>query len=75
MLRFLHGYIPASWKGLVRHGMIDETSGVKFHQVFDTPDPMRFNVLAKEGGELYEIVRECHRPFYLDRLQGGWSWF
>lgn len=74
MLRFLHGYIPDMWPGLVRRGLIDATSGIKFHQNFDTPDPLRFNTLAAEGGALYDIVRECHRPFYLDRLQGGW-WF
>ena len=74
MLRFLHGYIPEMWPGLVRRGLIDDTSGIKFHQVMDTPDPLRFNHLAKEGGELYGIIRECNRPFYLDRLQGGW-WF
>ena len=74
MLRFLHGYIPEMWPGLVRRGLIDDTSGIKFHQVIDTPEPLRFNSLAKEGGELYEIIRECNRPFYLDRLQGGW-WF
>ena len=74
MLRFLHGYIPEMWPGLVRRGLIDDTSGIKFHQVMDTPDPLRFNHLAKEGGELHGIIRECNRPFYLDRLQGGW-WF
>lgn len=74
MLRFLHGYLEESWPGLVRRGLIDDTSGVKFHQNYDTPDGQRFNRLAQKEGRLYQIVRECARPFYLDRLQGGW-WF
>ena len=74
MLRFLHGYLEESWKGYVKRGLIDDTSGVKFHQSFDTPDERRFNQLARKNGPLYEIVRECSRPFYIDRLQGG-SWF
>ena len=72
MLRFLHGYLPRQWDGLIKHGMIDDTSGVKFHQCFNTPQTDRFNVLASSGGRLFEIVRECSRPFYIDRLQGGW---
>ena len=74
MLRFLHGYREESWEGFVRRGLIDNTSGVKFHQIYDTPAGRRFNQLAAKGGRLYEIVRECARPFYIDRLQGGW-WF
>ena len=74
MLRFLHGYLEESWNGFVKRGLIDDTSGVKFHQIYDTPDDRRFNRLARKNGPLYEIVRECARPFYIDRLQGGW-WF
>ena len=73
MLRFLHGYMEGQWKGLVLHGMIDDTSGIKFHQNSDTPANNRFNELAAKGGKLYEIVRGCSRPFYIDRLQGGWT--
>lgn len=74
LLRFLHGYLEESWQGLVKRSLIDDTSGVKFHQNYDTPADRRFNQLARKNGPLYEIVRECSRPFYIDRLQGGW-WF
>jgi len=59
------------WLGLVRRGLIDDSSGVKFHQSFYTPDDRRLNRLAAINSSLYEIIRECNRPFYLDRYQGG----
>lgn len=62
------------WEGLIRHGMIDDTSGVKLHQHIDVPAEKCFNSYAAPGMPLYEIVRECSRPFYVDRLQGGW-WY
>ncbi len=74
MLRFLHGYMDNYWDGLIKHGMIDDTSGVKLHQHIDVPRSMCFNEYAKKGSALYETVRECSRPFYVDRLQGGW-WY
>ena len=66
MLKFLHGYIDKFWQGLIKHGMIDDTSGLKFHQSSNTPDELRFNALAKKNGAVYQIIRECNRPFYLE---------
>lgn len=73
-MRFIHGYMPDCWDGLVRRGLIDDTSGVKIHHHYDVPPESRFNEIAREGGKLYETVRECARPVYCDRMQGGW-WF
>ncbi|MBQ7921714.1 MAG: hypothetical protein IJ325_03935 [Clostridia bacterium] len=74
MFRFIHGYIKEQFTGLLKHGMFDETSGLKLHQIRHTPDELRFNVLARKDGELYSLVHENRRLFYVDRLQGGW-WF
>lgn len=71
---FIHGYMNGYWEGLILHGMIDNTSGVKLHQHIDVPADKCFNVYAAPGTPFYEIVRECSRPFYVDRLQGGW-WY
>jgi len=71
---FIHGYMDGYWEGLIRHGMIDNTSGIKLHQHIDVPEDKCFNVYAAPGTPLYETVRECSRPFYVDRLQGGW-WY
>jgi|GEM_PF-380119 hypothetical protein len=73
-MRFIHGYMKDCWDGLVRRGLIDDTSGVKIHHHYDVPSENRFNEIAREGGKLFEIVRECARPIYCDRMQGGW-WF
>lgn len=74
MFRFIHGYIKEQFAGLVKHGMFDETSGLKLHQIRHTPDELRFNVLTRKDGELYNILKENCHLFYVDRLQGGW-WF
>jgi hypothetical protein len=75
MLRFLHGYMAEDWDGLVLRGLIDETSGVKFHQSQSIPPELGFNEVAREGGRLYGIVRQANRPFYVDRLQGGSAYY
>ena len=71
MFRFMHGYREEFWQGLELRGLIDDTSGVKFFQILKTPDARKFNEEAKVGGKLYQIIKECNRPFYIDRFQGG----
>ena len=74
-MKFLHGYIKEQFAGLVKHGMINNTSGIKFHQHVFTPEELRFNNLAAKNTELYNIIKEHNRPFYIDRLQGGWWYY
>ena len=71
MLKFLHGYAPELWEGYKKHGLLREQDGIRFMQNFLTPDEFRFNKLAAKDGELYNLIKEENRPFYIDRLQGG----
>ena len=73
MFHFIHGYIPGTyyWDGLVKRGLIDDSSGVKLIQHALTKPASCFNEAAIIGSPLFEVIREANRPFYLDRLQGG----
>lgn len=71
MLKFLHGYAPELWEGYKKHGLLREQDGIRFMQNFLTPDEFRFNKLAAKDSELYNLIKEENRPFYIDRLQGG----
>lgn len=71
MLKFIHGYDARYWPGLEKNGLLNKNSGIKIHQHFATPENEKFNVIAAEGGKLYELVRENAYPFYIDRFLGG----
>lgn len=73
MFRFIHGYMPNSgyWNGLVKRGFITNKSGVKITQHAMSKPQEMFNAVAAVDTELYRIIKECNRPFYVDRLQGG----
>ena len=71
MLTFIHNYNKRYIEGLVKQGMLREKDGLKITQHFETPEDMRFNIVAKKGGELYSLVKETASCFYVDRLQGG----
>ena len=75
MFRFMHGYREEFWPGLEIRGLIDDTSGVKLFQLLQTAEERKFNEIAKVGGKLYQIVKECNRPFYIDRFQGGMIYY
>ena len=71
MFHYLHGYMPDYWPGLVKRGLIDDTSGLKLTQHGLTAPENTFNSIAAAGGRLHALIREVNRPFYIDRLQGG----
>ncbi len=71
MFHYIHGYKPEYWPGLVKRGLIDDSSGLKMTQHGLTPPENTFNSLARAGGPLHAIVSEAKRTFYVDRLQGG----
>ncbi len=71
MFTYIHGYNSIYWKGLIKRGLVDNTSGVKITQCVFNHESDCFNVIANTGSELYEIIRESNRTFYVDRLLGG----
>ena len=68
---FIHNYAPKYTAKLIELGIAKKGDGFKISQHYATPDQMRFNNIAKKGGELYNIVKELGSCFYIDRLQGG----
>ena len=71
MFTFFHGYLPKLWDAQVKAGLVREQDGLRFCQCIMQKDEQKFNALAAKGGELYNIIAEQKRPFYIDRLQGG----
>lgn len=71
MFVFFHGYSPDTWDKMLRTGLVSDSDGIRFQESLDLPDELKFNNLAKKGGELYNIIKERSCPFYIDRLQGG----
>ena len=71
MFTFLHGYSPDTWEGMLKNGLVGKNDGIRFCQNRRIDPSMKFNSLARKGGELYEIIRERNCPLYIDRLQGG----
>ena len=68
---FIHNYFPRYTKKLIELGIAKKGDGFKLSQLYLTPDEYRFNNLAKEDGELFDIVKNYASCFYVDRLQGG----
>ena len=71
MFVFFHGYSPDTWDKMLATGLVGDNDGIRFQQSLDLPEELKFNRLARKGGELYNIIKERNCPFYIDRLQGG----
>ena len=71
MFTFLHGYSPDTWDAMVRTGLVRKNDGIRYCQSIDIDESLKFNNLAKKGGEFYNIIKERNCPLYIDRLQGG----
>lgn len=71
MFVFFHGYSPDTWDKMLATGLVGDNDGIRFQQSLDLPKELKFNFLARKGGELYNIIKERSCPFYIDRLQGG----
>ena len=67
----LHAYYPEVWEAQVKAGLVREEDGIRFCQSLQTDADVKFNELAKKGGDLYNLCKKEKRPFYIDRLQGG----
>ncbi len=70
MFRFFEAYNAKAWKGLVKRGFINAYTGLRFVQE-EVPNGKKFNDVAKEGGEFFNIAKELKAPIHVDRLQGG----
>lgn len=69
---FFHPYHPETWQAMIDCGLIKEGDGVRFSQNARLRGtPFEFNVLAKQGSELYCYLEKTRAPFYIDRYQGG----
>ena len=66
-----HNYSRLYTKKLIEEGMAQKGDGFKITQHYCSKPEMKFNEVAKKGGELYNIVKEYGSCFYIDRLQGG----
>lgn len=71
MFKYLHCYLPETWEAQIKAGLINENSGIRFVQSMDVEQKNKFNILAKHGGALNNIIKDIKCPFYIDRLQGG----
>lgn len=68
---FFHAYMPKVFEAQINAGLFRENDGIRFCQSIDIDEKLKFNNLAKAGGELYNFVKDNSCPLYIDRLQGG----
>ena len=63
--------MPETWVAQVKAGLIRPGDGIRFSQSIDIEERLKFNNLAKVGGELYDYVREHRCPFYIEGKNKG----
>ena len=68
---YFHYYADDLWEGYEKNGLLRENFGIRFVETIYQPKELKFNELAKVGGELYSYVKNHKCAFYVDRLQGG----
>ena len=68
---FFHAYMPKVFEAQINAGLFRENDGIRFCQSIDIDENLKFNNLAKVGGDLYNFIKENNCPMYIDRLQGG----
>lgn len=71
---FLFGYDPQYWRGLRKHGLVDQHAGVRLIQCLYTPRMRCFNQWASPGSLLHKEVWRRRRPLLIDRGCGGISY-
>ncbi len=71
MFTYYHCYLPETWEGQLRAGLIDENAGIRFVHSSLKSDDEKFNIAAAVGSDFEKTVRELRLPMYVDRLQGG----
>ena len=68
---FFHAYMPKVFEAQINAGLFRENDGIRFCQSIDIDESLKFNRLAKLGGDLYNFIKDNNCPMYIDRLQGG----
>ena len=70
-MKFFHVYNEDCIKGLEKNGLLNADSGFKLQHCFAVPKDRLFNTCAAKGTPLYNLIKENHIPFYVDRIAGG----
>ena len=68
---YFHCYAEDLWEGYEKNGLIRDSFGIRFPESIDIPEHLKFNNLARVGGDLYNYVKKHKCAMYIDRLQGG----
>jgi hypothetical protein len=70
---FLHTYEATGryWRGLEKAGLLRRTTGVRLVNSPWGTEQVRFNSIARIGGELHRILKSQRCPFIIDRVTGG----
>ena len=68
---YFHCYANDLWAGYEKNGLIRDSFGIRFPESIDLPEELKFNELARVGGELYNYIKKHKCAMYVDRLQGG----
>jgi hypothetical protein len=70
---FLHTYEATGryWRGLEKAGLLRPTNGIRLVNSPWAAETMRFNSVARIGGELHRILKKRRCSFIVDRVTGG----
>ena len=74
-MKFFHVYNEDCIKGLEKNGLLNADSGFKLQHCFAVPKDRLFNTCAAKGTPLYNLIKENHIPFYVDRIAGGITYY
>lgn len=74
-MKFFHVYNDVYLEGLQKNGFLNKDSGFKIQNVFSVPKHLTFNHYAAVGTKLYNMIKEHHIPFYVDRIAGGITYY
>ena len=74
-MKFFHVYNEDCFKGLEKNGLLNADSGFKLQHCFAVPKDRLFNTYAAKGTALYNLIKDNHIPFYVDRIAGGITYY
>ena len=74
-MKFFHVYNDVYFEGLEKNGFLNKDSGFKLQHCFAVPKDLLFNTYAAVGTKLYNMIKEHHIPFYVDRIAGGITYY
>jgi len=74
-MKFFHVYNDWHIKALEKNGLLNRDSAFKIQHVFSLPIELQFNNYAAKGTPLHSLIKENKIPFYVDRIQGGVTYY